>query len=67
VSPDRSQIVRELRGRVAEFATAARDTAGKTPRSVLHPYFGPVSLRQTIVACIVHTRHHAEFLREEST
>lgn len=58
------ELLDVLRARVDEFERVYRETWRAAPnRRVTHPYFGAVSLRQSITMVSVHTRHHAAFLQ----
>jgi hypothetical protein len=57
------ELVRLLRERAAAFEAALVSTHAATPaRRVMHPYFGPMSLRQMLRLLTVHTLHHARVL-----
>jgi hypothetical protein len=48
---------------VEDFERVYSDTWRDQPSKTLaHPFFGDVSLRQTMTIAVVHTRHHAAFL-----
>jgi hypothetical protein len=56
-------LLRELHDAVAEFESVLADTWARSPgRTVTHPYFGELGLRDAVVLCVTHTRHHAAFL-----
>jgi hypothetical protein len=60
---EQSGLLAELRARTDEFEAAYREAIRATPaKQVTHPYFGTLSLRESLELCIVHTRHHAAVL-----
>lgn len=59
----RLALLDELRGTVDEFERVFSVSWRDRPRQTLsHPFFGEVSLRQSMTIAVVHTRHHAAFL-----
>lgn len=59
----RPDLLDELQGMVHEFERVFAGAWRDRPRQTLsHPFFGEVSLRQSITIAVVHTRHHAAFL-----
>lgn len=61
-------LLADLRGRVAEFETVYADSWRTTPgQRMTHPYFGTLSLKQSMTMIAVHTRHHAAFLERSAT
>jgi hypothetical protein len=63
-SPAREVALRELDLTFREFQIALRDAFARAPAyRVQHPYFGAITLRQTLVLSAVHTRHHVTLLR----
>jgi hypothetical protein len=66
-SGTRSELLPELRARIADFEHAYVDAWHERPRRrVTHPYFGTLSLRQAMRMIAVHTRHHAAFLQRSA-
>ncbi len=62
-SPVRAALLAELRERLATFEQVMRTAWSRDAgHRVMHPYFGPITLRQAIVLAAVHTRHHAAAL-----
>jgi hypothetical protein len=61
-------LLPDLRARVDEFERAFAETWRTTPaKRVTHPYFGMLSLTQSMTMAAVHTRHHAAFLQRSAT
>lgn len=59
----REALLAELGRAVAAFELAFRDSwTGQPGKTLAHPFFGAVSLRQSMTIAVVHTRHHAAFL-----
>ena len=59
----RDELLAELGRVVADFERVYSDTWHHRPAKTLaHPFFGAVSLRQSMTIAVVHTRHHAAFL-----
>jgi uncharacterized damage-inducible protein DinB len=62
-SPAREATLQDLDASSAEFDRVMRDAwIQRRGHKVRHPYFGKISLRQTVVLCAVHTRHHTRLL-----
>jgi uncharacterized damage-inducible protein DinB len=60
---DQQTLLAELRSRTDEFESLFRRTWATSPaKRVTHPYFGTLSLVQSLELCTVHTRHHAAVL-----
>jgi uncharacterized damage-inducible protein DinB len=58
-----SELLPELERRASEFeATLSRAWRDEPDRTVTHPYFGRITLDQTLQLVAVHNRHHAAFL-----
>jgi hypothetical protein len=58
-----SDLLPELERRATEFETAlSRAWRDDPQRTVTHPYFGRLTLDQTLQLVAVHNRHHAAFL-----
>jgi hypothetical protein len=63
-SPPCAAAIQELEASVVELAAVMRQAMTRSPEHcVQHPYFGSITLRQTMVVSAVHTRHHAKLLR----
>lgn len=59
----RDELLASLTRAVDEFERVFADAWEGSPRRTLaHPFFGAISLRQAMTVAIVHTRHHAAFL-----
>lgn len=59
----RAELMAELDRAVGEFERVFADAWEHRPRQTLaHPFFGGISLRQSMTVAVVHTRHHAAFL-----
>jgi hypothetical protein len=59
----RDELLAELARIVADFEGVFSETWQQRPAKTLaHPFFGAVNLRQTMAIAVVHTRHHAAFL-----
>lgn len=64
VAADRESLLATFKARVDEFETVFAVSWRETPtKRMTHPYFGMISLRQSIAMSEVHLRHHAGFLR----
>lgn len=60
---DQAALLAEFRARTDEFEIAFREVWETTPgKQVTHPYFGALSLNDSLEMCKVHTRHHAAVL-----
>jgi hypothetical protein len=66
VPADRATVLDDLRARLRDFEAAANEVA-VSGRRLTHPYFGAISLREAMVLCAVHTRHHAALVRRMSS
>jgi hypothetical protein len=56
---DQGETLEAFRRRAAEFAEAVRIARGRGRRATLvHAYFGPMSLRDVVVLCGWHLLHH---------
>ena len=63
-SPSVAAAIEELNASVVELAEVMRRAIERsTNHRVQHPYFGWITLRQTVVLSAVHTRHHTKLLR----
>jgi hypothetical protein len=61
-------LLADLRARVTEFETVFADAWRHAPdKRVTHPYFGTLSLKQSLTMVAVHTRHHAAFLQRSAS
>jgi len=59
----REDLLAELERVVGECEGVFADAWRQTPeRTLTHPFFGAISLRQSMTMAVVHTRHHAAFL-----
>ena len=59
----RGELLLELGRAVAEFERVFGERWNDQPgKTLAHPFFGAVSLRQSLTIAVVHTRHHAAFL-----
>jgi hypothetical protein len=59
----REELLAALDRAVADFERVYADTWKHRPgKTLAHPFFGAISLRQTMAVAVVHTRHHAAFL-----
>ena len=66
-TPDQAPAVARLGRHAAEFAAAIERTRAATPgRRLTHPFFGWLSLEESVRFCEVHIRHHAARLPESS-
>jgi hypothetical protein len=64
VPAERASLVVRFRASVDELEAVLAESWRTTPgRGMTHPYFGTISLRQSITVSEVHLRHHAAFLR----
>jgi hypothetical protein len=59
----RQTALETLNESVREFERVANTAASQARRSILHPYFGGLSLLQSVRLCAVHTRHHVAAVR----
>ena len=65
---DRASLVVRFRASVDELEAVLANSWHATPaKGMTHPYFGTLSLRQSITVSEVHLRHHAAFLRVSTT
>ena len=68
VPADRASQLGTFRKTVEEFETEFADAWRTTPgKRITHPYFGTLSLKQSISVSEVHFRHHAAFLRQSAS
>jgi hypothetical protein len=64
----REELLAELQRAVALFEEVFTATWNDAPRRTLaHPFFGAINLRQAMTVAVVHTRHHAAFLPARPT
>jgi hypothetical protein len=57
------ELLAALATAVSEFERVYAETWQMRPgRTLAHPFFGAISLRQCMAVAVVHTRHHAAFL-----
>ena len=60
---DQEATLAEFRDRTVAFEAAFRDAWRDTPtKLVTHPYFGTLTLTDSMQICTVHTRHHSAVL-----
>jgi hypothetical protein len=60
---EQGALVGRLRRHATEFASVMARTEETTPgRKLTHPFFGSLSLAETVRMCEVHVRHHAAHL-----
>ena len=67
VPSDRATLLASFRETVREFEAVFAGVWSTIPgKRLTHPYFGTLSLRQSITVSEVHLRHHAAFLRQSA-